>query len=55
MNEQHKKIIGGVALSLVILIVLVAVISAVIDSWRGAGPSEFSEPPERPVPAIAEP
>ena len=55
MNERQKKIIGGIALGLVILIVLVAVISAVIDSWRGEGPREFSEPPGRPERTIAEP
>lgn len=55
MNEKQKRIIGGVALSLVILIVLAAVISAVVDQFRHGGKRESIHPQEQPAPTIAEP
>lgn len=55
MNATLKKIIGGFALGLVILIVLAAVISAVVDQFRDGGKSESIEPQGQPAPTIAEP
>lgn len=51
MNATQKKIIGGVALGLVVLIVLAATVSAIVDSWSGDDIREFSEPglPERTI------
>lgn len=52
MNEMQKKIVAGAALGLVIFIALAAVVSAVIDSWRGDDQREFTEPglPQRTIP-----
>lgn len=55
MNEKQKRIIGAMALGLVILIVLVAVVSAIIDQLSDDARREFAEPPELPERATAEP